>query len=898
VYQWKRNGNNISSDAAGIPPSNLSNALIGAGDVITCQVTPGGGCVDGSIATSNAITVLPKLAPSVSISANTTACPTKAVTFTASPTNGGSAPVYNWQINEAAAPGATNSATYTSSSLVAGQRVRCLLISSLECYSTPSPTVASNTITVSPYPVDGTIAASRTTLTLGESVTITSTGGNGPPYYWCSTDGGTTWNVFAMQYGGQYTFQHTPAAPGIYRYHLRNRTDCGFCYELGSCATFPNVDVTVQAMPSSGQNQNYVETVTVTAEGIKTETQVAALTSDQAQRNIVYFDGIGRPVQQVQWQASPTRKDVVQPMLYDKFGRERFKFLPYADTDGGNDGWFKTGTVNKPATENETDVPTAGKLFTFYNQAQSTNPETVFTPWANTPKPFAQTRFEASPLNRALEQGAPGQNWQIVSTEAPGNNRTLKTSQRTNNTNEVRYWTYDAATGTTKSIKNHDPGTLFVAEVTDEHKQVTLEYKDKSGQVVCKKGQDGVTDATPPQPTFLETHYVYDDFGLLRTVIQPEGVANLGQVYTGTEYQIANTGTFAQQWCFTYRYDYRNRMTEKRVPGAGPVYLVYNERDELILTQDAAQRGKTNKEWSFTKYDALGRVIMTGICQHAAVSQSAMQTAADGAGSSYETRTNANEGYTVGSAFPNLSQLTHQSLTVNYYDDYNFDYSNNGDPADRDEDYAPAGLSPEPVPSWRTTGRPTGSKTRNLEDNAWLLSVSFYDKYGRVIQTRSGNHLGGKDIATVVYDFAGRVLQRKTEHTGRERVSVKEEFTYDHASRPLAHYHQVNDGNKILLKSQSYNELGQLVRKDLHARSTTGTATNQVAAKIQNGANVATTTPPATVTLTGGATYKATQEILFTGEYNTAGQELAALLTADNPGTATNPAEYLQTANF
>ena len=65
-------------------------------------------------------------------------------------------------------------------------------------------------------------------------------------------------------------------------------------------------------------------------------------------------------------------------------------------------------------------------------------------------------------------------------------------------------------------------------------------------------------------------------------------------------------------------------MKLKKIPGADAVYLVYNNRDQIRLTQNGEQR--LNYEWSFTKYDALNRLILTGIHSFgSSISQEDMQ---------------------------------------------------------------------------------------------------------------------------------------------------------------------------------------------------------------------------------------------------------------------------------
>jgi len=72
-----------------------------------------------------------------------------------------------------------------------------------------------------------------------------------------------------------------------------------------------------------------------------------------------------------------------------------------------------------------------------------------------------------------------------------------------------------------------------------------------------------------------------------------------------------------RQLCYYYEYDSRERMVVKQLPGADPVYMVYDNRDRLVLTQDGNLRkdkdGIMLNKWLFIKYDELNRPVMTGI---------------------------------------------------------------------------------------------------------------------------------------------------------------------------------------------------------------------------------------------------------------------------------------------
>lgn len=144
-YQWKLNGGNVGFNSA-----TYTNASWTNGDVVTCVMSSNASpCLTGSPVTSTGITmaVNPNLPASVSIAPLPVGaiCAGTSVTFTATPTNGGTSPTYQWYNGTTLISGATG-ATYTSTSLANGDAINVVMTSNATC-ATASP-VTSNTVTM------------------------------------------------------------------------------------------------------------------------------------------------------------------------------------------------------------------------------------------------------------------------------------------------------------------------------------------------------------------------------------------------------------------------------------------------------------------------------------------------------------------------------------------------------------------------------------------------------------------------------------------------------------------------------------------------------------------------------------------------------------------------------
>ena len=184
AYQWKVNGTSVGG------ATNTTYSYVPAnGDQVTCLLTSNALCPSGNPATSNtiAMTVNPILPVSVSIGASANpVCAGTSVTFTATPTNGGTTPAYQWKVNGASVGGATNT-TY-SYAPANGDQVTCVLTSNLTCKSGSPATSNTIAMTVNPIlPVSVSIGASANPVCAGTNVTFTATptnGGASPAYQW------------------------------------------------------------------------------------------------------------------------------------------------------------------------------------------------------------------------------------------------------------------------------------------------------------------------------------------------------------------------------------------------------------------------------------------------------------------------------------------------------------------------------------------------------------------------------------------------------------------------------------------------------------------------------------------------------------------------------------------
>ena len=202
-FQWKVNGNNMGSN------SNSYTYMPDDGDTVTCTLISNAPCVTGNNILSNKLimSVTPTVNPLLNILvAENHLCSDSMVVFLATPANGGTAPAYQWKLNNTNVGANSVNFTYMPAD---GDVVHCVMTSNAVCAnpviveSNPVPM----TIIQTTYPSVSITATPGTNVANGQPVTFTAVpsgaGGMGYQVKWYRNNvfipgiTGNTWTAVA-----------------------------------------------------------------------------------------------------------------------------------------------------------------------------------------------------------------------------------------------------------------------------------------------------------------------------------------------------------------------------------------------------------------------------------------------------------------------------------------------------------------------------------------------------------------------------------------------------------------------------------------------------------------------------------------------------------------------------
>ncbi|WP_026726158.1 DUF6443 domain-containing protein [Flavobacterium sasangense] len=551
----------------------------------------------------------------------------------------------------------------------------------------------------------------------------------------------------------------------------------------------------VPTSSSSFGNRNYI--ITTTPKIPVTNIQNISQAKDVVV-NITYYDDLGKPNQQIANQQSNSGKDIITHIEYDNYNRQVKEYLPFVST----------------STNMAFDTSALTNTFSY--------------PEYNGQFPFSEKQFESSPLNRVFKQAAPG----TTSDWAMGSGHEIKFDYLTNtSTDAVKLYaataTWNATNEVFDIVLSQTGSTTYAANqliktvTKDENwtsgkNNTTEEFKDKEGKVILKRTYSDYIEFNQYEVTH-DTYYVYDQYNNLTYVIPP---------------LVSNVTSQLDGLCYQYKYDYRNRLVEKKLPGKQWEFIVYDKLDRVVATGPTFSpfNQESTSGWMLTKYDAFNRPILTAWQIQTGTFSSAIRKTLQ---SSYNSAIVLSESKStsdvtinmVGFRYTNTAFPTsgYHVLTVNYYDDYNFSFAGTiyqsveGQTVFYNATNKPKGLT-------------TGTWVRILGDfsSTTVQSekvVMFYDEKARIIRSIKTNHLGGStQVDSNLQPMTGRTNYTVTSHkkdTG-SLIIIKEEFTYSDQDRLIKQTHQINNGAKQLIASHSYDELGKLISKYIGGSNISG----------------------------------------------------------------------------
>lgn len=495
-----------------------------------------------------------------------------------------------------------------------------------------------------------------------------------------------------------------------------------------------------------------------------------------------YLDGMGRTVQEVGNQLSGSGKDLIKNYEFNIFGQITKQYLPYSNstTSLEYDGAASANAAN----------------FSLYTGQTA----------------YSERQYEKSPLQRIIKAAKEGNDWDLPASPTD-DDHTKKIEYHVNvSGDQVKMYKASATWNLSKglydiSLLNSTGTTYYSANelnkiikknenwvLADNNDNTVHEFINKEGKLVLMRNFDN--------NIAHDTYYVYDQYGNLTYVIPP---------------LVSNPSTQLNGLCYQYKYDYRNRLVEKKLPGKNWQFIVYDKLNRKVAigpnNSPFSDSPSGSVGWIITKYDVLDRPVYNG-WQLATVSSTTRKTMQDAQNSTSgpfnESKSTSGTIDGISANYTNtVSPTSFKLLTVNYYDNYNFP---NAPTFKTDIENQPVATNVKSL----STGNWTRALT-TLSSTVGEVNAIYYDVKGRKIRLYKKNYLGGYVEKHIKLDFAGIEQYIKTYHKRLQsdaEINYTDSFGFSDQGRLLTHTHQIGSAGPIELMSKNeYNEIGQLITK-------------------------------------------------------------------------------------
>ncbi len=359
-------------------------------------------------------------------------------------------------------------------------------------------------------------------------------------------------------------------------------------------------------------------------------------------------------------------------------------------------------------------------------------------------------------------------------------------------------------------------GELEAVDVTDEDGHRVTRVSDRRGVQIR-------TITYPSQGTECVTDFLYNIKGELECILTPVAYDILASYPVGTVPAEWRGKVAASAYFFTY--DEYGRMLTQTTPGAGQQQYVYDAYDRLIFSSDGNLREEG--KWRWYAYDERVRRLAEGIVKTSDNHNTLIHKYKK---QKYDAYINPNkEGNFGGYVVANLPGDASWVTKAVYYDTYEF--------LEAWPEHADS-LSYRAVPEFDNAlfkevadwggeiangGRVAGVAVWDMDGRAPEVTASYYDASGRVVQTRTANHMGGYTMSYMRLRLDGKPLRMMRTHSAwfnptnlrppfntPDRHTDLYEYTYDRAGNLSLETVSHDGASPVIVSKSSYDNLGRL----------------------------------------------------------------------------------------
>ena len=432
-------------------------------------------------------------------------------------------------------------------------------------------------------------------------------------------------------------------------------------------------------------------------------------------KNVVWFDGLGRTVQTVSVGAATSAKDLITPVVPDFLDREDTReYIPYP-ASSGSAGSYRSGAIAAQQS--------------YYGSGV---------------KGYTENTYELSARNL------------VTASSLPGFTETSTAAIKASAGSTVLKLSYNSANNTLSANGYYSQNRFTVTITTAPDGSRKESYADEFGTPVLERVKLNASG------TMADTYYVKDVLGRVLCVVPPDQSAQLS----------SSTAGFSAVNCYTYKYDGRDLVIERQLPGQARDTLTYNGANLLLTRTRLAADGLANEVFS-TSYDSFNRPTS----ETYRYGSNATVTLAEYQYDSYPswaTGFSAESGYVAATDISSLTRglKTAERLTL-----------------------LPAGVAPSGLNAGNTSTKAT--------------RAYYYDVRGNVRQVAGTNAQGGVTRISSSYNFAGKLLkerQRISPGSGQTAHTLNRTYTYDARLR-LASVSAKLDNGSTATQAFTYDNL-------------------------------------------------------------------------------------------